>query len=270
MGLLSASPPVAWSVWGHMLPQASQRRTGSETRLQVHPQGEPPMNRETSSPTSLQTCLGQGPARESESYQDLIAQSNTLKIQDLNEGKACKAILQDLQQVSLQKVEALQNDPAFQEIVTEWGKLPSKGAASSEDPRKKSNGELYIFISFSMGKKALLNLAHEAKRFGATLVLRGFKGGSYLKTAQALQTIITKTGQGVLIDPELFNLFNITVVPTVVLTKPFQLYSQERTQTPVHDKLQGHVSTQYALEQFEQQGDLKKEAHLLLKNGANS
>ena len=60
-----------------------------------------------------------------------------------------------------------------------------------------SEASLYIFVSFSLGEKALLNLAREAKQFDAILVLRGFKEGSYRKTAQALQEIITKTGQGV-------------------------------------------------------------------------
>jgi type-F conjugative transfer system pilin assembly protein TrbC len=118
-----------------------------------------------------------------------------------------------------------------------------------------------------MGEKALLNLAHEAKRFNATLVLRGFKDGSYVKTAQALQNIITKTGQGAIVDPELFTLFNVTAVPTYVLAKPFTIIAAERTQTPIHDKLQGHVSLNYVLEQFAKEGDFKDEARTLLNRG---
>jgi conjugal transfer pilus assembly protein TrbC len=109
-----------------------------------------------------------------------------------------------------------------------------------------------------------LNIAHEAKRFGATLVLKGFREGSYRKTAQELQAIIIKTGQGVIIDPELYTLFNITAVPSFVLAQPFSLYSQERIQTPLHDKLQGHVSLHYALERFSKEGDLKEESLNLL------
>lgn len=179
-----------------------------------------------------------------------------------------------LQQESLQKVEALKKDPVFQETVkTLQNNSPqSQYTAVNSGPETQSNinraslneESLYIFISFSMGEKALLNLAHESKQFGATLVLRGFHEGSYVKTAQALQQIITTTSQGVIIDPELYALFNITAVPTFVLAKPFTMIAAERTQTPMHDKLQGHVSVHYALEIFAKDGDLKDEARALL------
>ena len=126
---------------------------------------------------------------------------------------------------------------------------------------------LYLFVSFSLGEKALLNLAQEAKRWNATLVLRGFIEGSYAKTAKALQNIIIKTGQGFIIDPELFSLFAVTAVPTYVLSYPFQLNAVERTQTPLHDRIRGHVSIHYALEQFAKSGDLKEEANSLLEKG---
>jgi type-F conjugative transfer system pilin assembly protein TrbC len=173
-----------------------------------------------------------------------------------------------LQKESLQKVEALQKNPVFQEIVAELQRNTSPRATTFNNSQNENRAELYIFISFSMGEKALLNLAHEAKRFGGTLVLRGFRDGNYVKTAQALQKIITKTGQGVLIDPELYTLFDVTAIPTFVLSKPFPFQAQERTQTPIHDKLQGHVSVQYALETFVKKGDLKTDARALLKRGA--
>lgn len=207
---------------------------------------------ETRCRTSSQTSLTQELARRNTCYQNS-------ELQD--------SFFTRLQQESFQKVEALQEDPDFQAIVAELQNKDTKASAISGDLRKKSKSELYIFVSFSMGEKALLNLAHEAKQFSATLVLRGFQDGSYLKTAQALQKIVTETGQGVLIDPELYMLFNVTAVPTFILSKPFQLYSQERIQTPIHDKLQGHVSTRYALEQFVKEGDLSQEATFFLGGG---
>lgn len=182
-----------------------------------------------------------------------------------------------LQQDSLKKVETLRNDPAFQEIVTELqsNSSQSENTAVISGPQTQANlretslneASLYIFVSFSMGEKAFLNVALDAKRFGATLILRGFREGSYLKTAQSLQNMIIKTGQGVIIDPELCSLFDITAVPTYILTKPFQLNAVERVQTPIHDKLQGHVSAQYALETFKKEGDLQQEAQHLLHRG---
>ena len=59
----------------------------------------------------------------------------------------------------------------------------------------------------------------------------------------------------------------MTAVPTYVLAKPFNVIAAERVQTPMHDKLQGHVSTRYALETFAKEGDLKDEAQDLLTRG---
>jgi type-F conjugative transfer system pilin assembly protein TrbC len=195
--------------------------------------------------------------------------------------------IQELQNDSLKKIEALQQDKSFQNFVADLKqKIPEP---FTNHLQKTNSAELTLFVSFSLGEKALLNLAHEAKIYGATLVLRGFKDGSYIKTVKALQEIIQKTmssgdrpgeGQGFIIDPELFSLFSVTTVPTYVLSRPLQqtlesqtlepqaLESQvfERTQTPIHDRLQGHVSLQYALEMFAKEGDLKEEAQFLLEN----
>jgi len=169
---------------------------------------------------------------------------------------------------SLRQKEAVLRDTGFQNFVTALQaqtQAPLQSSQSEQGSRDKANsGELYIFVSFSMGEKALLNLANEAKPYGATFVLRGFVDGSYAKTVQALQNIIVKTGQGFIIDPELFSLFNVTAVPTYVLAKPFQLYAQTRTQSPLHDRIMGHVSVPYALETFAQSGDLRDEAQALL------
>jgi len=240
-----------------------------------------------------------------------------------SQNKSCLASLQEsplsesplldssLMESSLKIVEAAQEDKDFQSLLTESSKqreavLESKEfqdvvetlqteALKTQTHRiqtlqsassKSTPAEFTLFVSFSLGEKALLNLAQEAKIYGATLVLRGFKDGSYAKTVHALQKIIQKTGQGFVIDPELFSLFSVTAVPTYVLSRPFQpqtlesttLESQtlepqtlepqtlERTQTPIHDRLQGHVSLQYALEMFAKEGDLKEEAHSLLAN----
>lgn len=217
--------------------------------------------------TSCRISSSEEPARKQDFYQKFPALDNSLKTNELNEKSCHTADLQILQKDSMQKVEALQQDKKFQEIVAELQGKEPENARKIQDLSAENKAELLIFFSFSMGEKALLNLAHHAKRFGATLVLRGFKEGSYKKTAQALHKIILKTGQGILIDPELYTLFGITTVPTFVLTKPFQLNTGERTQTPVHDKLQGHVSTRYALEVITKEGNLKEEAHLILNRG---
>ncbi len=211
------------------------------------------------------SALGIAPSQENACPARL--QEDAMKVvETIQKDKDFQSFLAD----SLRQKEAVLRDTGFQSFVTALqaqtqAQAPLQSSQSEQGSRDKANsGELYIFVSFSMGEKALLNLANEAKPYGATLVLRGFVDGSYAKTVQALQNIIVKTGQGFIIDPELFSLFNVTAVPTYVLAKPFQLQAQTRTQSPLHDRLQGHVSMPYALETFAQSGDLRDEAQALL------
>lgn len=168
---------------------------------------------------------------------------------------------------SAQKRDAVLRDPEIQNFVSALQDQKLTQVLKHKSGPSNQAAELYLFVSFSLGEKALLNLAQEAKRWNATLVLRGFIEGSYAKTAKALQKIILKTGQGFIIDPELFSLFNVKTAPTYILTKPFQLDAQERAQTPLHDRIKGHASTHYALEQFAKEGGLREEAQVLLKHG---
>lgn len=169
---------------------------------------------------------------------------------------------------SFEQRDAALESSTFQEAVGDFQKPQGQASQMSptSDPLYRP-GNLYIFVSFSLGEKALLNLAQEAKAYGATLVLRGFVEGSHAKTVQTLQKIILKTSQGFIIDPELFSLFNVKTVPTYILTKPFQPNAFERNQTPMYDRIQGHVSVYYALERFAKEGDLQEEARVLLKHG---
>jgi len=173
---------------------------------------------------------------------------------------------QEFQEHILQRNDEILNSKTFQTTVTELKQSQKNNDQNfTEASNLTTPGELYIFVSFSLGEKALLNLAQDAKQFDATLVLRGFIDGSYTKTAKSLQKVIQKVGQGFIIDPELFTLFAVRAVPTFILTNPFQLQAQERIQTPLHDRMQGHVSARYALETFSQMGDLKVEATTLLQ-----
>ena len=196
--------------------------------------------------------------------QESFIQDSLKTIEKMKKDKEFQSFLTS----SSQQSEAVLEDKVFAEIVADLQNHKSLEISQERttDHYNNTSASLYIFVSFSLGEKALLNLAQDAKQFGATLVLRGFKDGSYLKTAQALQKIIQETGQGFMIDPELFSLFAVTAVPTYVLSRPFQLNAPEVTQTPLHDRLQGHVSVSYVLGVFAKEGSLKEEANALLEN----
>lgn len=180
------------------------------------------------------------------------------------DGSKFESAVLELQEESSKKVGSLLDNPEFLEFVAKLQeKLPE--VQRSKTPQQK--GELLIFVSFSLGEKALLNLAVEAKKYGGTLVLRGFKDANYKKTAQALHKIITKTGQGFIVDPEPYNLFHINSVPTYILTTPFQMNASTRTSTPFHDRIYGDMSLHHALERIAKDGDLREVAQALLERG---
>lgn len=204
-----------------------------------------------------------------------LQEDSTQKVEELQKNKE----FQDFQREGLQKKNPILEDKEFQQFVTELNEKALTSLPTCQNTEKmaaiNSRGRspeenLYIFASFSLGEKALMNLAHEAKEYGATLVLRGFQERSYTKTIQALQKIILKTRQGVSIDPELFTFFSISSVPTYILAKPFQLNSLESALSPLHDRMQGYVSVNYVLETFAKEGDLQSEAKALLTNASLS
>jgi type-F conjugative transfer system pilin assembly protein TrbC len=135
-------------------------------------------------------------------------------------------------------------------------------ALSTASPKSKSRAELYVFVSLSMPKPALIALNKEAAQLGATLVLRGLKEDSYQKTAFYLQEIIAKTGQGFLIHPELFKRYAVHQVPSVVLTtNPLGVDA-------VFDVVSGHIPIKTALSKMAEKGELKDEAKAWAKRGA--
>lgn len=113
---------------------------------------------------------------------------------------------------------------------------------------------LYVFVSLSMPKPALIALNKDAARFGAALVLRGLKDNQYSATAEHLKPIIEQSGQGFLIHPQWFTQFKIDTVPTFVLSKT------DAAGNVRFDKVSGHISVDEALTQIEQAGELSSDA----------
>lgn len=125
----------------------------------------------------------------------------------------------------------------------------------------QSSTAIYVFVSLSMPKPALMALNKEAAQLGAPLVLRGLKDNSYQKTAFYLQDIIEKTGQGFLIHPELFKRYEIHQVPSVVLA------TDTLSAEPIFDVVSGHIPIKTALLEMAQKGELKNEAKDWLQRG---
>jgi type-F conjugative transfer system pilin assembly protein TrbC len=107
-----------------------------------------------------------------------------------------------------------------------------------------------IFVSSSIPKSSLKDLMIQAKKSGAVLVFRGLIGG--LKNTAKFLEDIDKDNVQAIIDPRLFDLFNIEVVPTIVVLKEAnQECNNENNSckiTPIHDRISGNITLDYALE----------------------
>jgi len=113
-----------------------------------------------------------------------------------------------------------------------------------------SHYPLMIFISSSIPKESLKDLMFQAKRAGAVLVLNGFIGS--LKNTQEFFSNNFKDDLAVIIDPRLFELFQVKIVPTFIVMKDVsQNCDNDKCQfSPIHDRIAGNISLQYALEEI--------------------
>ncbi|AIL12616.1 hypothetical protein IM40_02275 [Candidatus Paracaedimonas acanthamoebae] len=112
-----------------------------------------------------------------------------------------------------------------------------------------------VFASFSMPQATIKKLASDLKKIGGALVIQGLIKNSFKETALTLQ----KLGEDVLLDPTLFEKFNVTSVPTFIIFE-----GDLKDDHFIYDRLAGNVSLRFALEKVTQEGDIKS-THLLLE-----
>ena len=133
-------------------------------------------------------------------------------------------------------------------------KLLNNYRFKSEDIKKSqiTHFPLMIFVSSSIPKSSLKDLMIQAKKSGAVLVFRGMMGS--LKNTAKFLGDISKDNVQAIIDPRLFDLFNVEVVPTVIVLKEATQNCQSDNNenkcqiTPIHDRISGNITLDYALE----------------------
>lgn len=150
--------------------------------------------------------------------------------------------------------------------------LASK-ATSSQETKCPSGGcfegaptledyPLLVFISFSMPEASLLSFAKELETYGGAFVVRGLPNNSFAEFFNKLNHL-KEMGMdaSILIDPDSFEEYEVTEVPTIVL-KGEQAF----------DKMIGNVPASYALETFSEKGEeqyLAKELQCIFLNTSN-
>lgn len=147
------------------------------------------------------------------------------------------------------------------EIQSQEIKAKESKLQEARDPRYP---QLLVFVSFSIPMPTLKALARDVNRVGGKLVLRGlvkgtFSEGSFPETLIKLQEL----QEEILIDPTLFEAYQVERVPTFVLREKTTESAEEKM---TYDVLSGNVSLGFALEQFAEKGDVNLLAKQLLQN----
>jgi len=131
----------------------------------------------------------------------------------------------------------------------------------------KQESELYVFVSTSMPKPLLKAYAQEAKKYGGVLVFKGLPNGSFKELAVlvgelntgSIDAVSDTSLPGMQIDDEAFDRFEVSAVPTIILSTTSEYQPHQTTQV-IYDKITGNVGIKYALEQFSSSGVLAIEA----------
>lgn len=132
---------------------------------------------------------------------------------------------------------------------------PERMARQFASARKTQTPSALIFVSLSMPAGSIEKLGTDAKRIGATLVLRGLVGNSLKQTTHALQRY-AQTGAEIVIHPEAFKKYKVKVVPSFVFdadsASANPLCSGSTAQQCGADTLiEGDVSLKFALQRMQ-------------------
>ena len=120
-----------------------------------------------------------------------------------------------------------------------------------------------VFVSFSMPEADIRNLINEMHKVKGGVVIRGLIHDDFKKTTAKIAALQTKDNAGVLIDPTLFQLFEIKQVPTYVIPmQPIEpcVEKDKSCKQPKHIKAAGAVSFKYVLDLVERTGSAEEKA----------
>ena len=117
--------------------------------------------------------------------------------------------------------------------------------------------EVIVFMSLSAPAESWRQWSREAARIGAPLVLRGFGADGLQATVKRIGPYLDR-GSGAAIDPRLFRLFDVTVIPAVAVVPGGVPACESRgcsaDPAPPHDRIAGNVGLEAALEAIASEG----------------
>ena len=133
----------------------------------------------------------------------------------------------------------------------------ARGYAGQSDAMAQAQGltagpGLFLFVSLTMPRATLQGLVDQAARAKAAIVIRGFANGSLRDTVAQVQGLIGTRQVAVQIDPQAFDRYAVTRVPTFVLVRdgarPVACASGSCAPADSFLRTSGDVSLDYALE----------------------
>lgn len=108
-----------------------------------------------------------------------------------------------------------------------------------------------VLVSFSMPDADIRDMARQAARIGAPLVLRGLVDGNLQATQRKLAQFADIPGASFLVDPTIFRRFKVEAVPTFVLPlDELNACSQDGCPVPAHVKVSGESGLDHILDEI--------------------
>ncbi len=112
-------------------------------------------------------------------------------------------------------------------------------------------GHVLIFISFSMPMESLKAWSEQAQKIHAPLIILGLLNDSFADTQKAVKQMTLHSHGGVIIDPQLFQTYHITQVPSAVVRRSIVttacLQNQSCWQSEDNEMVMGDVGLEGAL-----------------------
>ena len=167
-------------------------------------------------------------------------------------------------------------DKQLQQARTDINQLldQAQGQPTSAAMDQKTGPQLYVFVSTSMPDITLKRLLTQASRIDGSLILRGLVDGDMAKTKNKVMQLLetdasgnTQIDGGLSIDPTLFERFDISQVPSFVVTNtPAERCNKIDCPSTDYARLSGDTTLEYALETIAREAPAVREsAQTLLK-----
>jgi type-F conjugative transfer system pilin assembly protein TrbC len=129
----------------------------------------------------------------------------------------------------------------FDNVLSDYNKIiANKDGIQNDD-------NIYVFISFSMRDNLIKEYIAEARslkekdNINVVFVLRGFYKNSFKETGSKVAQLSDSKNVGVIVDPTLYQKYNIKQVPVIVKKNENDF-----------DKISGSITIRYALEIFKE------------------